>query len=373
MGGSIRLGSILGIPLSINYSWFIIFAIVTVSLGSFYFPDRYDWSPAVNWIIALATSLLFFCSVLAHELTHSVISERMGVPVKGINLFIFGGVSQITREASRARNELIMAGAGPASSIVLGLVFLALAFAFRDVSEPVYALSYWLSIINFSLGAFNLVPGFPLDGGRVFRSIIWGTTGDYRRATAIAARTGQGVGYLMIFGGVILIFIGLWPSGIWLALIGWFLENAASSSYRASLLRDMLAPYTASDVMTQDCAFIPPETSVRTLVDEHILRQNRRCFMVADDGHLRGIVTLYNLRNTPRSRWQATRVEEIMTPYEKLLVAAPNDSAVSVLERMDENDVNQLPVIENGQVRGMIGRDNLLRFIRTHAELQEHD
>jgi len=369
MGANIRLGRILGIPLNLNYSWFAIFAIVTVSLGAFYFPDRYNWSTALNWVIAFITSFLFFASVVAHELVHSVISTRMGVPVKGINLFIFGGVSQISAEPTSARNEFIMAGAGPASSIVLGGIFTGLAVGFRHVSEPVYALTYWLAIINFSLGVFNMVPGFPLDGGRVFRSALWGATGDFRRATHIAARTGQGVGYAMIFSGIIMIFVGFWPSGIWLALIGWFLENAASGSYRASLLKDILAPYKAADVMTQDCSLVPPQLSVQELVDEYILRANRRCLVVADNGHVLGIVTLHDVQSAPRHTWPETRVEQVMTPLEKLHAALPTDSALAVMERMDEEDINQMPVVEAGEVKGMIGRDSLIRFVRTHAEL----
>jgi len=238
MRTSFVIGRIFGIPIGVNYSWFIIFIIVTASLALFYFPENYPkWSVETYWGIALVTSLLFFGSVLAHELCHSIVSIHNGIPVRSITLFIFGGVSQISREAAKASDELVMAAAGPLSSLVLGGIFAAIWYLSLPVSEPVAAVAYWLMIINVSLALFNLIPGFPLDGGRVLRSLLWAVT-DYRRATRIAAISGQGIAYLFIVVGIVIMFLGYWINGLWIAFIGWFLGGAAAASRREVTLQE---------------------------------------------------------------------------------------------------------------------------------------
>ncbi|MFH1003355.1 MAG: site-2 protease family protein, partial [Chloroflexota bacterium] len=235
MGRAFNIGRILGIQIRIHYSWFIIFALVTVSLGWQAFPLDYpQWSPLLNWATALVTSLLFFSSVLAHELSHSLVGRANGVPIKSITLFIFGGVAQMTREAARPGAEFKMAVAGPGCSLVLGGLFALLGWLVPV--GVVQEMASWLAYINIALAVFNLIPGFPLDGGRVFRSLVWRLSGNYRRATRIATLVGRGVGYLFMLGGLAIVIFrpgGLdWFSGLWLAFIGWFLENAASASYR---------------------------------------------------------------------------------------------------------------------------------------------
>lgn len=250
MRGSIRIGKIFGIPIGLHYSWFVIFGIVTFSLSYYIYPDSYPgWSNSMYWLIGIITSLLFFCSVLAHELSHSLVSRRNGVPIKSITLFIFGGVARISRESSRASGEFKMAIAGPLSSMVIAGIFTVIWLISRNSNEPVAALSSWLAYINGSLAVFNMIPGFPLDGGRVLRSILWGATRNYRRATRIATRIGQGVAYLMIIGGLVIAFKYDWLSGIWLAFIGWFLNNAATASFSQVTLREGLGNFTAGDVM----------------------------------------------------------------------------------------------------------------------------
>lgn len=370
MGSSLNLGKVLGIPLAINYTWFIVFFLITASLALGQFPHEYPlWSPAEYWTLAVITSLLFFGSVLVHELTHSVIALANGIPVKNITLYVFGGVSQIAREATSPLSELVMAAAGPASSLVIAGLFWGLGALVGKSSQHLAALTQWLANINLVLGIFNLVPGFPLDGGRVLRSTIWLATGNYGRATRLATMAGQGIAYLFIFMGIIMIFTGNWVSGLWIAFIGWFLENAASSSYRQAVLREALQGYTARDVMAQDCALVPRGMSMGELVRDHILRSSRRCFFVASGERLEGMVTLHNIKNVPQDRWDSVTVGEAMIPLEKLKVARPTEDALAILERMDEGDINQMPVVEDGKVLGMIGRDNLLHFIRTRAEL----
>jgi len=372
VSGTIRLGKLLGIPLHLHYSWFFIFALVTLSLSAFYFPQLYpEWSRQLAWVVGLATSLFFFASVVAHELTHSVVSMRFGVPVKSITLFIFGGVARITREPLKARGELLMALAGPASSLVLAGIFWGIALLTAPVSQPVNALAAWLARINALLAVFNLIPGFPLDGGRVLRSILWGATGNLRRATRWATLLGQGIAYLFILGGIILAYTtGDWVSGLWLAFIGWFLQNAASSSYRQAVLRDALTGITAAEVMTQDCPLVPPGLSVQGLVEGNVLHTGRRCFMVASGERLEGIMTLHHIKAVARPLWATTPVSQAMTPIEQVQTASPREDMVSLLERMDSQDINQLPVVEGGKLLGIVARDSILKFIRIHSELR---
>jgi Zn-dependent protease len=372
MNGSIRLGKVLGIPVLIHYSWLFIFALVTLSLSGFYFPQTYPtWSTRLCWGVGVATSLLFFASVLAHELSHSLVSMRFGVPVKSITLFIFGGVARIGREPIQARGELLMALAGPVSSLVLAGIFWVVSLLAAPVSQPIKALAEYLALINALLAVFNLIPGFPLDGGRVLRSILWGATKDFRRATRYATLLGQGIAFLFILGGILLAFLTRdWVSGLWLAFIGWFLENAASSSYRQAVLLDALKGVTVAEVMTQDCPLVPPDLSVRELVDGNILRSGRRCFMVASGEKLEGMMTLHNIKAVPNTLWSTTPLSQAMTPIGQVQTASPNEEMVTLLERMDSQDINQLPVVEGGRLLGIVARDNILRFIRIHSELR---
>ncbi len=374
MGSAFNVGKLFGIQFKLHYTWFIIFVLVTVSLSWQYFPFVYhDWSPLLYWVLGIVTSLLFFASVLAHELAHSLVSRINGIPVKSITLFIFGGMAQITREAARPGDELKMAAAGPACSLVIGGLFALLWLFTRGVIEPIAAIAFWLAWINVVLAVFNLIPGFPLDGGRVFRSLLWRFTGNYSRSTRIATRVGQGVGYLFILGGIFIVFwhpLGLsWFNGIWLAFIGWFLENAASSSYRQSKWRDALHGFSASQVMTTDNPVVPSDITVSQLVQDYIFTSGYRFFIIADEGLLEGILTLDNIKSVSQQRWNATLVREIMTPVDQLKVAHPDQDALSILEQMDESDINQLPVVSGGRVIGLIARDNLIRFLRIRSEL----
>ena len=274
MGSAFNLGRVFGIRFRLHYTWFIIFILITVSLSWQLFPSLYPgWSPLLHWVVGVVTSLLFFASVLAHELAHSLVGRANGIPIKSITLFIFGGVAQMTREATRAGAEFKMAVAGPACSLIIGGLFALLWWFTESVIEPVAAMAYWLAYINIALAIFNLIPGFPLDGGRVFRSLLWRVTGSYSRSSRIAIRVGQGVGYLFILGGILVAFLrpfGLdWFSGLWLAFIGWFLENAASASYRQFRWREGLQRFTVSQAMIADCPVISANTTVNQLVQDY--------------------------------------------------------------------------------------------------------
>jgi Zn-dependent protease/CBS domain-containing protein len=370
MQSSIQFGRVFGIPIGINYSWLAIFVLVTLSLSMVYFPSSYpDWPVAVTWAIGVATSLLFFISVLIHELSHSVVSVAQGVPVKSITLFIFGGVSNISAEPRRARDEFWMAIAGPGSSLILGILFGLGWILLSPVYEPIAALCRWLAGINVSLAVFNLIPGFPLDGGRVLRSIVWGATGNPYKATRAASILGQIVAYLFILVGFFMALRGNWD-GLWLAFVGWFLENAASQSYRQVALREALHGTTAGELMTRECSMIPADLPVDRFVNEYLLTQGRRCFLVtATDEHLTGMITLGNVKDIPKSEWRNTTIDKAMTPLANLRRVKPTDDAATVLDMMDAADVNQLPVVEDDHLIGLIGRDAMLRFIRTRTEL----
>ncbi len=367
----IPLGSVFGISIRLHYSWFFIFVLITWALAAGYFPASYPhWDTATYWGIGLATSLLFFLSVLTHELSHSLVAQAAGIPIRAITLFIFGGVSQISKEPEKPDVELRMAIAGPLSSLALGGIYWGIHIATVDVSEPLAALTYWLAWINAVLAGFNLIPGFPMDGGRVLRSIIWWRTNNLRRATRIASTIGRAVGYLFIFGGIFWIFWGSWLNGLWLVLIGWFLENAAAGSYQQVAFHDMLRGHRVSEVMTRDCPVVSPGLTVEQLIHEYLLNSGRRCFPVVDNGRLLGLVTLNDVKAVPLELRPVRTVSETMTPFERLKWVRPQDDLSDVLQLITTEDINQLPVVENNAIVGMVARDNLLSFIRTRAELK---
>lgn len=368
--GGIPIGRVLGIALRIHYTWFFIFALVTWSLAADYFP-LLGWSTGLSVTAGLITSLLFFASVLAHELMHSIVARSAGIPVHSITLFIFGGVSQMDEEPKRPKDELRMAIAGPLTSLVLGLIFWGLWYWVGPTSEFALGVTAWLAVINIALVAFNLIPGFPLDGGRVLRSILWWRSNNLRRSTYIASTIGRGVGFLFILGGILVIFTtGLWLNGMWFILIGWFLENAAGSSYRQMALQETLKGHTASEAMTRECPTVTPDTSVQQLVNDHVLATGRRCFPVATEGgRILGLVTLHDIRAVPRDAWSTRTARDAMTPLEKMKAVGPEEDLATVMRILAEEDINQIMVMEDGRVTGAIGRDTLLSFISLRGEL----
>jgi CBS domain-containing protein len=287
-----------------------------------------------------------------------------------ITLFILGGVAQITREAPRPGIELKIAAAGPACSLVIGGLFGLLWFLTRGVAEPVAEMAFWLAYVNAALAVFNLIPGFPLDGGRIFRSLIWYFTGRYRRSTRIAVRVGQGFGYLCIAGGILVVAIWReWISGLWLVFLGWFLENAASSSYRQVRWHDALHGLNVSQVMISIQISVPPGTTIRDLVQNYIFTTGHQQFMVVDGGRVEGLVTLEGVKAVPQPAWETTPVRSVMTPVDQLKAAHPEQEALDALEQMEADGINQMPVVSGGRVIGVVTRDSLVRLMRTRSEL----
>ena len=372
--GGIPIGKAFGISLRLHYSWFLIFALVTWALAAGYFPSTYPtWSLSARIAAGLITSVLFFGSVLVHELMHSIVSQRQGVRVQSITLFIFGGVSQITSEPKQPRDEFRMAVVGPLSSLAIGGILFGVYFGLRNVdafaAQFITAIAYWLGYINLVLGVFNLIPGFPLDGGRVLRSLIWWRSRDLKRATKIASNIGRAVGFLFIFVGIWFIFTGNWANGIWLALIGWFLESAAVGSYQQLLVQDMLKGHVASEVMSRDCVVIPPDTTIDRLVNENILNSGRRCFPVVSGSQIMGMMTLRDVKAVPRDQWGTQTVREAMTPFEKLKSVGPDEELSAILQILAEDNINQVPVVQDNKIVGMVSRENLLNFINIRSGL----
>ncbi|MGA8849933.1 MAG: site-2 protease family protein [Dehalococcoidia bacterium] len=370
MRGNINLGRVFGIPLRLHYTWFIIFALVTFSLV---FDPAYQTYPIEQRIIlGLLTSLLFFASIVTHELAHSILAIRNNIPVKDITLFVFGGVSQITKEATHPRAELLIAIVGPLTSLALAGIFYGLHLLLAGAQQILAAsLMQWLALINVILAVFNLIPGFPLDGGRIFRALVWQRTNDYYRATRIATKVGRGIAYAFMAGGIaLIIFIPqyYWLNGMWLVFIGWFLNDAARASYQQVLLRDALTGITVRQVTDYGCPLIPPHLNLAELVQQYILPTGRSCFLISWGAELEGMVTLQQIKKVPRNRWATTTVQDIMTPASKLKVAYADQDILSVLQEMNGESTNHIPVMEAGKVIGIINREDIARFLRTRAE-----
>ncbi|MBI2955622.1 MAG: site-2 protease family protein [Chloroflexi bacterium] len=370
MQSSFRLGNIFGIDIGIHYTWLFVFALVTWSLAALVFPQTFQgWSTAAYWTVGAIAALLLFVSVLVHELAHSLVAKREGLPVASITLFIFGGVSNIQKEATRPRDEFLMAFVGPLSSLVIGVVMTILALLLSNANQQVFAIVSYLAGINILLAAFNLVPAFPLDGGRVLRAILWWWTGSMMRATRIASIAGQVFAYLIIFIGLLFVFRGDIIGGLWLVFIGWFLNNAAESSYKQLATQQLLRGIPVRNIMTKDLQTTSPDITVRELIERYILPGSIRALPVVRDSRMVGLVTLSDVQHVPQEEWDNVRVEEIMTPREKLHVLTPRDDINMALESLGEQDLNQLPVVDDGRVIGMVTRGHIIRFMQVREEL----
>ena len=354
------MGRILGIPLTISYSWFIILALITFLLAN-RMGERYPyWSTAEQWLIGAVATILFFVSVLIHELSHSVLAINRGIPVKGITLFIFGGISHIGREARTPLVEFIIAGVGPLSSFILAVAFYGGYLLVRDVSVHLAEICITLAFINVSLGLFNMLPGFPLDGGRVLRSIIWGVTGNYWRATFMAARGGQVVAGLLILGGLAMLLVIREFQGIWMAAIGWFLFMAAGSSLSQFKLRKRMDGYRAEDLMTTNIETAPPRISLEVLATEYILQSRQDVYFVERDERLMGMITFRAASRVPRNRWAHITVEETMMPVESIPVILPDVEALQALETIEARRFPLVLVMKDGQLLGYLTQKTAL-------------
>ncbi|HLH23197.1 MAG TPA: site-2 protease family protein [Chloroflexota bacterium] len=370
MESSFKLGRLAGIEIGVHYTWLFAFLLVAWSLASGFFPANYPgWGLATYWVVGILAALALFASVLVHELSHSFVALARGQEVHSITLFIFGGVSNLKAESERPQDEFLISIVGPLTSFVLAAIFWAAHQLVGLGDSPLGAALGYLAIINLILGVFNLVPGFPLDGGRVLRSAIWAATGSLRRATDIASYVGQGVGFLLIFWGVARLLSGDFFGGLWTAFIGWFLNSAAETTRQQQVLSENLRGVRVAELMDPHPPTTPPDLTVTEFVTEHVLRRGQRALLVTEAGRLLGIVSITDAKELPQEAWATTPVARIMTPT-PLKTIAPDADLNTALELLVDGGLNQLPVVQAGNVVGLLSRADILRFIQLRADLR---
>jgi Zn-dependent protease/CBS domain-containing protein len=390
MRNEIRIGRISGVSIYIDWSWVFIFLLVTFSLaGGVLFAWHPDWSPWLTWAVAVAASLLLFASVLLHELAHALVAQARGLPVRRITLFLFGGASNIEREPDSPKTEFLMAFVGPAVSIALGFIFLfaggvtaaetgaPMASPVETFSRlsPLSTLLLWLGPVNIFIGLFNLIPAFPLDGGRILRAGIWAVTKNLRKATRWAAGMGILMGWLFIiaglgmaFGAGVLLFAPGVINGVWLAFIGWFLSDAASHSYRQTVIQDLLGDVPVELLMRTDAPIAPPDLKVSALVYDFIMKTGETAFPVIEGDRVAGMVSLEDVRKVPREAWDTITVSQIMTRADQLAVVTPQEAASEALDQLERSNVRQAPVVQDGRLVGLLRRSDIMRWLQTQSE-----
>jgi Zn-dependent protease/CBS domain-containing protein len=366
---SFKLFRIFGITIGIHYTW--IFAVIFFSwtLAAVYFPLSYPgWSTATYWITGIIGALLIFVSVLLHEMAHSLVANARGIPVHSITLFLLGGASNMEEEPQKPAAEFAMAIVGPVTSLVLAAIFWGFSKLPADATTPLAAMLGYMALINMYLGIFNLLPGFPLDGGRVLRSIIWGYTGNITKATDIAGLVGQIFGWAFIGLGIFLMISVSFISGLWIAFIGWFLNSSADASRKEITLRERLSHVKVRELMNPDINTISPETTVDELVRDIFRKQQGRAVPVCKDKKLVGIVTITDVKKIPQDRWAETPVSRIMS-VDPLYTVVPDDNLNVALVMIAKNDINQVLINDNGKCGGLLGRADIIRLIQMNHEL----
>ncbi len=391
MRSGFKVGKVFGISIYVDWSWILIFLLVTWNLAAGVFPSLHaNWSLSLDIAMGLLASLLFFLSVLLHELAHSVVARARGLPVRRIVLFFFGGVSNIEREPPSPKTEFLMAIVGPLTSIILGMIFVFIGarsipraagaltnpMEFMRGLDPLSTMLLWLGPVNIIVGLFNLIPGFPLDGGRVLRSILWAISNNFRRATRWATAIGQGFGWLMIVAGIAMVFGATLPvlgtgfiNGLWFAFIGWFLINAAAQSYQQVLIEDMLEGVPVTRLMREPAPAISPDTPVSTLVYDHIMQGEDRAFPVEEGGRLIGMVYADSLRDLDRHAWDNTPARQVMVPTSQLDAVTPREDAMEAFQKLVSEEKRQLPVVQNGEIVGMLRRRDVLNWLKVRSDL----
>jgi len=384
MKASFKLFRIAGIDIGIHYTWIFIFILISWSLAAGIFPNLTpDQNPPIYWMMGIITALLLFVSVLLHELAHSLVAKARGMGVSSITLFIFGGVSNLEEEPEKPRTEFAMAIVGPLTSLVLGGIFFGVSIflmgkiiSYNELFSNTVTNNYtsiesvigYLAWINVLLGIFNLLPGFPLDGGRVLRSILWGSTRSLIKATNIAGRVGQFFGWALIAYGLFEALSGNFLGGLWIAFIGWFLNTTADASRKEITLRERLSHIKVRELMNPDIVTIRPETTVEEMVMNIFRKQHGRAVPVCQDGRLVGIATITDVKKIPQDKWAATPVKQMMTTG-PLYTVSPEDNLNTALGLIAQHDINQVLIKEQDRCAGLLSRADIIHLIQMSQEL----
>lgn len=369
MRSQIKLGRIGGIEVGLHYSWFLIAALIAFSLAAHFRATGPGWSNQLVWGMAIVTAVLFFVALLLHELAHSLVAKSRGLDVRAITLFALGGVSQIDSESPDAGSEFWIAIVGPITSAIIGIVCLSAARLsgwvsnneFQIVIVPVL---FWLAYINFGLAVFNMIPGYPLDGGRVLRSVLWWITGSATRATRWASQVGQAAAFFFIAFGLYRFFVGASFDGLWLAFIGWFLTDAARSSYARFDATAGLQGRTVSELMARDCPNVPGYLTLRDFVDEYLLPSTSKCYFVTLDSAVVGLARAVDVRSIPREEWIRTSVQSIMRPLSHIHSVPPQMLAMKAIDLMQRENVSEVPVVLDGTLVGVFSQGRPIRSLQ---------
>jgi Zn-dependent protease len=370
---ALRLGRIGGIEVAVHWSWLIVFTLVTWSLATTFFPGSFsDWSPFTYWIVAAVSALLLFGSLLAHELAHSFVARAEGIPVQDITLFMFGGVSNITQEPASARDEFRMAVIGPVTSLLIGgLAGAVLVGVGGGLPSELQGILLALAFYNIGVAAFNLLPGFPLDGGRLLRAGIWRFTGNFQRATRIATTGGHVVAYVFVFAGVFLAITGEFLNGVWLIFIGWFLNSGADISQRQVELEASLGDVRVRALMRPISTKVPAQMTLLEFVDEFVLGRNQRAVpVVSSEGILIGVITLDDLRAIARGKWAVTTVGQIARPLDRFPIIRPDEPLLTALGELSADGVDQVPVVDHGDLVGLLTRADIMRYLQDSSTMR---
>jgi Zn-dependent protease/predicted transcriptional regulator len=372
MSNALPIGRIFGIEVRVHPSWLIVFALVMWSLATAYFPQQDPgFSTASNWLLGAVSALLLFGAVLLHELSHSVVAKRRGLGVDSITLFVFGGVSSLAGEPRRPGTQFLVAAAGPVMSLIVAGVAFGLSIGLAGVNLGAAVIFEYLATVNVLLALFNLIPGFPLDGGRVLQSLIWQATGDRVRATRIAGGVGQVVAYLFVFWGLWQMFTGNFIGGLWIAFIGWFLLSAAGGTVRQLALEEQLGGLTVGDIMRREPVTVDPGVSVDEAVQRYLLANNLRAVPVVDRGKLIGIVTLADIRHLPHASWTRTAIRDIVEVRTSEKTATQDESLADALQAMAGSGLERLPVVRDGELVGVLSRSDVARYLQVRLSVRE--
>ncbi|HEY6338818.1 MAG TPA: site-2 protease family protein [Candidatus Sulfotelmatobacter sp.] len=378
MQAQVKLGRIAGISIGLHYSWFIIAVLIALSLAAHFHTVNPHWSGAMLWSAAIVTSVLFFVALLLHELAHSLLAKRRGLSVREITLFALGGVSQIESEAKDPNAEFWIAIVGPITSLAIGIILIGIALlaGWRRGTEPntpVLGVVLWLGYINVALAAFNMIPGYPLDGGRVLRAVIWWISRNADRSTRLASRIGETVAFVIILLGLFQFFTEHGNfGGLWLAFIGWFLLDAAHTTYAQVGITSALRGQRVADIMERNCLTVEPYLNLQDFVDEYLLRNGLRGYVVVQNQQIVGLITPHEVKQVAREQWPQTSVQAAMRPLSQVRTVSPETPAVQALQMMGRDDINQVPVVSNGHLEGVFSRSHVLRYLQAHAQLQGH-